>query len=163
MSSSSQRDPKYDRNSCPTEHNDLLKPEAWCRKRYSFGSNRRSSPETDLPSSRDSSRKSCSSKRSSSSRRRNSFLLSLKSVLPWSDHGLLSPPASPKGHKHKYEIRPPPQHYSTGEIKPLPPFPIVDSEAIIPQQTDHMGTSFRTAYGRKYHLCTGKYIVHRIS
>lgn len=159
MSGSSQNNAKYNRTSCPTDLDSYLKPEAWGKKRYSLSSNRRSSPDPDTTSSKDSSRKS------SSSKRRNSFLLSLKSVLSWRDHGLLSPPASPKS-KHKSESRPPPKQSVTGQIKSLPPLPIIDSEANVPERTDHTGSSFRTVYGRKYHICTGECLpcsMHQLS
>ncbi|KAG2185729.1 hypothetical protein INT43_002164 [Umbelopsis isabellina] len=147
MSPYSQNDSNYNRPSSPSDVDSLLKPEACGKKRYSLNLNRRTSPDPDTTSSRDSSRKS------SYSKRRSSFLLSLKSVLSWRDHGLLSPPASPKA-KHKSESRPPPKQNVTGQIKPLPPLPIVDSEATVPERTDYIGSSFRTVYGRKYHICT---------
>lgn len=96
------------------------------------------------------------SKRNSGGNYGSNLLSHLKSVLPWTDSGLCTPPESRPSSMYI-----PPQQNKTiydgsVEAKPLPPFPIeTDSE----ENTKRLGSSspkFRCASGRQFLKDTGE-------
>jgi hypothetical protein len=96
------------------------------------------------------------SKRSSGGSSRSSILLHLKSVLPWTDSGLWTPPESrrnsifipPQQHKAAYD--------GSEKFKPLPPLPIEDNLNKQDEASYPSSSKFRYVCGRQFLKNTGE-------